>query len=433
VPLSTPRSRQWRYLALVLSAIDLLCLLGAILIAGWLASRPPLGATDNRASVPLLLTALPLLWAVFLTQGLYSRQNLLGGTHEYAAVFRACTYGVLGLVVLTFAVHAQVSRAWVVFSWLLAIIGVGGGRFAVRRVAYRLRRQGYFTTRIVVVGANEESVSVARQLAAPGSGVQVVGFLDDYVASGTTVADGMRVLGTPASLVRVAAKTGADEAILVPQALPWERVRSLLAEVIAAPNGLKLHLSAGFDDLLTAGVSLRERNHVPLLAVNKARLGPVQAGVKVVLDRLLAAVLLLVCGPVFLIEWLSARGSSPFVERHPVIGRFGRRFDQLSFPARSDHGGELVRKLPGLVNVLFGQLSLIGPRPIPDRGAQDAGPAPTIRPGLTGPWRRADDPREQAILDLYYIRSYSVWLDLHVLFGRLLFHLRRLSGIAAAP
>ena len=56
-------------------------------------------------------------------------------------------------------------------------------------------------------------------------------------------------------------------------------------------------------------------------------------------------------------------------------------------------------------------------RPIPagDAGADEG---PSIRPGLTGHWRETDNPTEQATLDLYYIRSYSLWMDLHILWAR---------------
>jgi lipopolysaccharide/colanic/teichoic acid biosynthesis glycosyltransferase len=79
--------------------------------------------------------------------------------------------------------------------------------------------------------------------------------------------------------------------------------------------------------------------------------------------------------------------------------------------------------MPGLINVLSGQLSIVGPQPITnDSGRHHSWPhsrALTIRPGLTGLWRQADDATEQAVLDLYYIRNYSVWLDVQVLFQRL--------------
>src|SRR5207247_7127694 len=89
----------------------------------------------------------------------------------------------------------------------------------------------------------------------------------------------------------------------------------------------------------------------------------------------------------------------------------------------------LLAKLPGLLNVLRGQLSLVGPRPLTEAETRTlpSMPLTTIQPGLTGPWRQAADPTEQATLDVYYVRSYSVWLDIAVLFERAMFRLRPLA------
>ena len=77
-----------------------------------------------------------------------------------------------------------------------------------------------------------------------------------------------------------------------------------------------------------------------------------------------------------------------------------------------------VRKLPGLWNVLAGQLSIVGPRPHPDSVGPNGRASLRIRPGLTGLWRQAEDPTAQDVLDLYYVRNYSLWLDLQILFNR---------------
>jgi len=75
---------------------------------------------------------------------------------------------------------------------------------------------------------------------------------------------------------------------------------------------------------------------------------------------------------------------------------------------------------------LRGQLSLVGPRPLTEAETRTlpSMPLTTIQPGLTGPWRQGADPTEQATLDVYYVRSYSVWLDIAVLFERAMVRLR---------
>jgi lipopolysaccharide/colanic/teichoic acid biosynthesis glycosyltransferase len=424
------REREWRYLLAVLALSDLLCLVAAFAIAGWLLSQPALGSRHFDQYVGLVLAVLPILAVIFLVQGLYDPQSLLGGAREFAAAFRACTYGLVALILLGFALHSRISREWILLSWALAIALVGVLRFAIRRAAYLLRRRGRFIIRVVVVGVDAHSVAVASQLSRPSSGVEVVGFLDDYVAAGTVIVRSLRVLGAPADLIRVAARMNLHEVIVVPQALPWETLQSLLLETTVASSGLRLHLSAGIYDLLTTGVRLSERNHVPLLTLNKARLSPFESALKTTLDYGLATSLLIVFAPAFLLiaAWLRARGIRPVFQRRLVAGRYGRRFQQLSFAASPPLGGDLLRKLPGLLNVLMGQLSIVGPRPldgIEPSGMLGQGSTLTIRPGLTGPWRQVEDPGDQVLLDLYYIRSYSIWLDLQVLFRRLRSRLRR--------
>jgi lipopolysaccharide/colanic/teichoic acid biosynthesis glycosyltransferase len=297
-------------------------------------------------------------------------------------------------------------------------------RFALRRLAKALRRRGLLVTRALLVGADAQSVAVAQQLAQGGSGFEVVGVLDDYVPPGTVVGGALKVLGTPAALSQVATRTGSQEAIVVPQALPWETLQGVLSEAASPDSGLRVHISAGYHDLLTSGVRLSERNHVPLLTVEKAVLTPAEAVVKRAVDCVLAVLLLTTFGPLLLC--LAARlrlEGVGVLETRPVLGRHGDAFDLLSLKSSGWAGSEFIRKMPGLFNVLSGQLSIVGPRPIADgSGRQHAWPhsrALTIRPGLTGLWRQAHDATEQAVLDLYYIRNYSVWLDLQVLFQRL--------------
>jgi lipopolysaccharide/colanic/teichoic acid biosynthesis glycosyltransferase len=375
----------------------------------------------------------PVFVLLFFFQGLYDRQNLLGGTMEYRGVVRAGAFGLVALILMTFMVRRQPSREWVLFSCGLTASVVGTTRFGLRRLAHALRHRGLLVTRALLVGADAQSVAVARQLTQAGSGFEVVGALDDYAAPGTLVGGALKVLGTPAALSQVAARTESHEAIVVPQALPWETLQSVLSEAVAGGTGMRVHISAGYYDLLTSGVRLSERNHVPLLTVEKAVLTPAEAVVKRGVDCLLAVLLLTMSAPLLLClaARLRVEDGTSVLERRRVLGRHGDAFNLLSLKSSGWPGSEFMRKMPGLLNVLSGQLSIVGPKPLNnDSGRQHSWPYSrtlTIRPGLTGLWRQAHDPTEQAVLDLYYIRNYSVWLDLQVLFQRLKSRVHRRS------
>ena len=187
--------RQWAVLIGALVAADLVAGLTAFQLAALLVRQPGLGSHISAQYWQLILLMLPLQLALFWTQGLYDRRLLLRGTREYAGVVRGAAGGLLALVLLTFAVRLRISREWTVLSWLLVAALVGALRFAVRRLAHLLGRKGWFISNAIIVGAAVQSVAVARQLNLPGSGMRVVGVLDDYQAVGRTIGDGLRVLG----------------------------------------------------------------------------------------------------------------------------------------------------------------------------------------------------------------------------------------------
>lgn len=417
-----PKDRAWRLLLAGLALSDVICVVTAFFVAAAVSVRPPVTDPASQHYLLLIAVMVPIFLVMFSALGLYNPQHLLGGSGEYARVLKACAYGIVLLVLITFAVHHQVSRQWTVLSCALASTLVGVERFLIRRLAYRFRRKGYFTSRAIVVGADAQAVAVARQLSRPGSGIEVLGVLDDYVAPGTVVGGRLKVLGTPAALTQIAARIGADEAIIVAQALPWETLQELLAQAASASNGLRVHISAGYYDLLTTGVHLSERNNVPLLTIEKVALTPLEAAFKRTFDCLLAGLLLLLLSPAIAIRLLQlrARGRKQVLERRLVLGRDGKPFELLSFGGSSGVKSDLFRKSPGLINVLAGQLSVVGPKPVAAGGPESSLPRTVkVRPGLTGLWRQVDDPTEQEVLDMYYVRSYSVWVDLHVLFTRL--------------
>ena len=423
--------RDWRALVVVLAISDLTAVLLAFWLSAALVWRPGVGINGGNDTDWLVLLMIPVLGLIFVAQGLYEPANLLVGAREFAGVFRASTYGLLAITVITFVLRWPLSRAWTVASWALMTGLVIAARFLVRRIAAAVRQRGRLTERVVVVGADEDSIALAEQVNQPGSGMRVVGILDDYIPTGTELPGGLRVVGPSASLLQSTSRLHVQDAIVAPHALPWETLRELMLVSATRANGLRVHLSAGFYDLLTAGVRFSERNHVPLLTLRKARLSAVERVIKGVLDVGLAALLVVALSPLvgLMAVWQWRSGSPLRIEHERVLGRNLIAFDLLRFRSSAPFQSDFLCKLPGLLNVLRGQLSLVGPRPMSEAEAERPGgmPLTTIQPGLTGPWRQAADPAEQATLDLYYVRSYSVWLDVAVLYERAMFRLRPLA------
>ncbi len=100
---------------------------------------------------------------LFVGNRLYDTEALFSGHREYAATFKAITYGTGGILILAFLANEPISRGALVLAWFLAIPFVGGARFLVRRVIFRLRESGHFVRRCLVVGAGAHGVAMARQ------------------------------------------------------------------------------------------------------------------------------------------------------------------------------------------------------------------------------------------------------------------------------
>jgi len=113
-----------------------------------------------------LLYTVPFLWlAIFAVNGLYVKDNLLGGTREYSKVFTSASEGFFIIVLAGFLEpDLIIARGWLLITWVFTFLFVAGARFLLRRHMYRLRKRGYFLTPAVIVGANQEGRWLAEQL-----------------------------------------------------------------------------------------------------------------------------------------------------------------------------------------------------------------------------------------------------------------------------
>lgn len=416
---------------------------------------PYYGSPDPLAYVRTVLLFMPAWLLICTLFRLYDPDYLLGGPQEYGQVVKSCTFGVVGLTVLSFWQRATLfSRGWLLLSWALSIVLVGGARFLFRRVVFRLRRRGLFMTRALVVGANAQARAIAEQLGNPhGSGVEIVGFVDDYLPPDSKVMGNLKVLGSPTELSRLAQETRVNQLIIVPSALAWESFQQIMQSTNSTLSNFDIKLSPGLYEILTTGVKVTHKAFVPLLTVERVRITGIDALLKGLLDYGLGALLLLLCAPLmlFIALAIALADGRPILERHRVDGLRGRIFDTLKFrtgllgttrrslvrpvlgelgdnPGHNSSGLGLflyrtgLDKLAQLFNVLAGQMSLVGPRTISvgseDRYGQWFPNLVTVKPGMTGPWAVANCPRleDEIHLTIYYIRNWTIWLDFQVIF-----------------
>jgi lipopolysaccharide/colanic/teichoic acid biosynthesis glycosyltransferase len=239
----------------------------------------------------------------------------------------------------------------------------------------------------------------------------------------------------------------------VPQAV----LSTIVRELSNAPT--ELQLVPGMHEILTTGVQVREVRGLPLVTMNKVRITGYDLVLKRGLDYMVATTLLLAFAPVLAVVAVTVRLSSPgpVLYRRRVVGQRGRCFDALKFrtmyingdailAAQPELAAELARtgklvddprvtplgrwlrrwsldEFPQLLNVLRGEMSLVGPRMISEGEAAHFGRWRenlfTVPPGLTGLWQVSGRSQlgyeERVQLDMHYIRSYSIWSDVEVL------------------
>jgi exopolysaccharide biosynthesis polyprenyl glycosylphosphotransferase len=458
------RRVQWRVLTLTLVVGDALCVtLGfvtAYMLRFW-TNWNIFEQVEPRLGFYTLVTAalVPCWMLTFVLYGLYNRRHLLGGPPEYARIFNSCLLGVLLVVVVSFLIPGfVVARAWLLLSWACVLALCVGWRFLMRRVVYGLRRYGYLTERMLVLGANAEGLAIAAQLCDwPSCGARVVGFIDEQAVVGAHPLPGIPVLGSAATFSTTVLEHDIDTVIIADTAVVRERLPQIYGAMETLQQ-LDVRLAPGLFELLTTGVQVREQGSVPLLLLNKNRITGGHAFCKAAIDRVGALCGLLLLSPLLLLIALAIKyhDGGPVLHRRRVVGVGKQPFDAFKFrtmhvdgarllnPAQRDElaregklkhdprvtrVGRLLRKtsldeLPQLINVVLGQMSLVGPRMLTVEELGHFGRWQhnllTVRPGLTGLWQisgRSDLGYEERVrLDMHYIRNYSLWLDLYIIF-----------------
>jgi exopolysaccharide biosynthesis polyprenyl glycosylphosphotransferase len=363
------------------------------------------------------------------------------------------------MILFIFLFESSIARAWVILSWVFVSLSIILGRFAVRRVVQNLRLRGRFLTAALIIGANEEGLAIAEQLQAnPRSGIWLAGFVDEELGTGSELLPRVPVLGSFEMLSTLVRQHGIQEVIVASTALPREKLLHLFT-TYGADDNITIRMSSGLYELLTTGVEVQEFGNVPLLSLNKVRLTGVDTVMKSTLDIMLTLGGLLVFAPVMLVMAIMVKLDSPgpIIHRRRVIGVNGKAFNAFKFRTmyvdaderlardpelrrefeinhklkndpRVTKMGKFLRRtsldeLPQLFNVLLGQMSLVGPRMITAEERARYGKwwmnLSTVKPGITGLWQvsgRSDvGYAERVMLDMNYIRNYSIWSDLQIL------------------
>jgi len=458
-----PTNRGWllRRLLLLSDLLGLsLSFLLAVLIAGGVEGH---GQFAPGIEIAVLLASLPLWIVAAKLLGLYDKDESRtdhSTLDELTRVLLLVTMGAFAFSLVTGYVDANVTK--VLLFWIFGMLFVAGGRAAARLVS---RRTLDYVQNAVIVGAGDIGQLVARKLQQhPEYGINLVGFVDSEPKAPLPDLERRVLLGTPDDLPEIVRELGIDRVIVAFTREGPEGTLGLISSLRGC--AVQIDIVPRLFEIVGPNAVVHTLEGIPVVGLSPARIGRSSMVLKRVIDILGAAFLLLLTWPLFAaVAWKIKRGSEgPVFFRQRRLGMNQREFTLLKFRtmhADADDGphrayisatmngsaepganglfkldragavtefGRWLRKtsldeLPQLINVLQGDMSLVGPRPCLPYEVEHFAPHHFERflvpAGLTGLWQttaRAHSQFNEALeMDVVYVRSWSLALDLRLL------------------
>jgi exopolysaccharide biosynthesis polyprenyl glycosylphosphotransferase len=402
----------------------------------------------------LMIVAASLLWvALFAFCGLYSLQQL-SPADEFRRILGATGLGSVLLIVGSFWGQVGYSRPWLALTCAIALFAELLAHRLWRVHLGRLKASGELAFRTLILGTHAEARKLAETLSANRySGYQPVG----HVRVGESSAAGtLPVLGELADLDALVEANGI-ECLFVAAAVADEATMSAVDQLGRQREGLEVRVSANVPYMLASRLALQQIGARIALSVKPARLTGTQAALKRSFDLLVSLFAFVLALPIFAGVALAVRLSSPgpVLFRQARATKGARAFTMLKFRTMRADGdrvlaelgidpaqpffkladdpritrvGRVLRatsldELPQLLNIIRGDMSLVGPRPLPmdqmESNVDVLRPRTEVKAGLTGWWQingRSDVSLDEALrMDLFYIENWSLSLDLFIL------------------
>ncbi|MEA2555805.1 MAG: hypothetical protein QOI60_1136 [Actinomycetota bacterium] len=401
----------------------------------------------------LLLGAPMVVVAVYAAFHLYEAHRFTPA-EEFRRIILAVSLGLTGLVTLSFWSQASFSRSWLAVSWALALIVA----LATRRVWHywigRARSKGRLSFSTLIVGTNEEASHLADVMSRPAFGFQAIGMVTTTSAPASS--SQLPVMGSVGDLRELIRETGAECVFVASSAMSPEEMGHVAKAVRL--EGVEVRITATMPEVLASRLTVQPLGGLTALSLRPVRLTGTQVIAKRAFDLTMAGLGTLLLSPIFLAIAAAIKITSPgpVFFRQRRVGHRGRPFTILKFRTmqvgaeqlidelRERHGvenlmfklkddprvtavGRFLRKLsmdelPQLINVVKGDMSLVGPRPpLPEEVTRYADwqfDRLEVPPGITGLWQvsgRSELSFDDCVrLDLFYIENWSIAYDLYI-------------------
>ncbi len=447
------RRTGWTFFVFDLAAVVLSCLAGIFL--RYLYDRSIIWSLYDDLWPMLLMFAITYALAgLYPGVGITVPEELRRLSYSTSLVFI-----LMGASSFMYQAIGEYSRGAFIFAWVLCLFAVPLSRALAREL---FSRQPWWGAGVVILGAGEVGQKVTRSLVTkPGLGLKPLALLDDDRSKHGLQVEGVRVEGNLEAAKQLAKDMELRYAIVAMPGLSRQRLLEItethgryFPHLIVVPDLLGFSsLWVSVQDLGgTPGLEIRQRLLVPRIRLLKR-------GLDVMLFAAVVLPLLMITSFVALLIRLDSPG--PVFYRQERLGMNGRRFQVIKFRTMYGDGearlkalleqnpdlkreyeefhklrddprvtriGRLLRKLsldelPQVWNVLRGEMSMVGPRAYLPREQNVMGESThtilRVLPGITGLWqvsgRNELSFAERINLDVYYVRNWSVWLDIYIL------------------
>jgi exopolysaccharide biosynthesis polyprenyl glycosylphosphotransferase len=446
-------------------AVDLAVMNLAFVVAYWV--RYPLGFPSQvplfdyrplQDFLPAEMSLTVIMAAVLPTTGLYRRTRGTLWTAKFSSIFSGTTVSVGLLIVLSYLsrLYAE-SRGLYLIAWGLIILLVALDKAVLDSARSWLHKRGIGVENLIVVGGSDMAKMMMQHIAAaPGLGYQLLGFLDDFPHP-----DGrfgrFAHLGRIDQLAGVVEAHGVSEVII---ALPTDAHQKVWDIVNRCQeHNVRYKVVPDLFEMSLSRVDVDEIAGIPLIGFRESTIAGPNLVLKRALDIALGSLILLLSLPLWLIVPLLIKLDSPgpVLYRQVRVGRGGRQFTFYKFRSmrqgaedewhrlralnetegpilkirndpRLTRIGRFLRRtsmdeLPQILNVLRGDMSLVGPRPPLPAEVLQYEPWQhkrlSVAGGMTGLWQVSGRSHlnfeEMVMMDLYYIENWSLGLDLKIL------------------
>ena len=400
--------------------------------------------------VGMLLTILILSWFQVYRpwRGIRLRQELW-------TIFLAWGGAIMVMIIIAFFTKTSTdfSRVWIAGWWITSGILIIALRVAIRLSLRFARSRGYNQRQVVVAGAGSLGQKIVSRIrSAPWVGLEIIGFFDDNEQLQGQVINGIPVAGKLDDMEMYLQKEDIDQVWIALPLRAETRMKQLMKKILVSTSA-EIRFVPDIFEFRLLNFSVSEVVGLPVLNLTDSPMFGIHQLLKAVEDRIIAGLALIILAPIMALIALGVKLSSPgpAFYRQERVSWNGLSFTMLKFrsmPVNAEQSkgaqwatagdqrttlfGHFLRRtsldeLPQLINVIKGEMSIVGPRPerpvfieefrteIPDYMQKHL-----VKAGITGwaqvnGWRGDTDLGTRIKYDLYYIENWSISLDLKIM------------------